>query len=340
MRRSEALRIFGFPENIQNPDEKELTRRYRKLAREKHPDKGGNPEEFLRIKQAYDILQGEEDPDSNIRHAPTQMDEMFEQVFGGFDEIFSKFKGEEPKKVTKRRIKLSVNELFHGAVREMELEKTKPCDVCMGTGTGSKVQCSDCGGSGIMSFTKKTGRGFGMRTFECTTCKGRGGIGMGSDVPCSACHGHKRVHYMVKKGVDIPKGIPHNARINLEEGWDNPVEIVVQHPTNMDDGWKGWRLNADSRNLEITVPISLEEALIGRSMKIDHPGGGSVEITIESGTQPGTKIIKKDRGLPPCPDAKMPPSSAIIEIQVVIPKIPTEHHENTRRFFEIISRTT
>ena len=56
MRRSEALRIFGFPENISNPDEKELTRRYRKLAREKHPDKGGNPDEFLRIKKAYDIL--------------------------------------------------------------------------------------------------------------------------------------------------------------------------------------------------------------------------------------------------------------------------------------------
>jgi DnaJ-class molecular chaperone len=145
---------------------------------------------------------------------------------------------------------------------------------------------------------------------------------------------------MIKKGVDIPKGIPHNARINVEEGGDNPVEIVVQHPTNLDDGWKGWRLNSDTRNLEITVPITLEEALIGKTVSLEHPGDGSVEISIESGTQPGTKIIKKDRGLPPCPDAKMPPSSAIIEIQVIIPKIPPEHHENTRRFFEIIQRSS
>ena len=133
------------------------------------------------------------------------------------------------------------------------------------------------------------------------------------------------------------RGIPHNARINIKEGVENPVEIVIQHPTNMDEGWKGWRLNAETRNIEITVPITLQDALIGKSMNIDHPGGGNIDIVIDSGTQPGSKIIKKDKGLPACVDAKYPPSSAIIEIQVIIPKIPIEHRENTIRFFNIIT---
>jgi len=78
MRRSEALHIFGFPQTIQNTDLKELTRRFRQLAREKHQDKGGDSEEFLRIKKAYDILKGDENPDNNIRRRPSKMDEMVE----------------------------------------------------------------------------------------------------------------------------------------------------------------------------------------------------------------------------------------------------------------------
>lgn len=341
MRRIEALRIFGYPENILNPDEKDLTHRYRRLAREKHPDKGGNPEEFLRIKQAYDILLGEENADSNIRRPPTQMDEMFRQVYGGFKDLFSKFQGEEPKESIRKWIKLSVNELFHGAIKQIELEKSKPCNVCMGTGTGSKVSCSDCKGTGIIKIEKKIGRGFGVRTFECSTCKGNGGIGTGSDVPCSTCLGHRKIIYKIKKGIDIPKGIPHNARINVDEdGLENPVEIVIQHPTNVDDGWKGWKLNTETRNIEIIVPITLKDCLIGKSIQLDHPAGGSIDFTIESGTQPGSKIIIKDRGLPACVDAMLPPSSAIIEIKVIMPKIPTEFHENTIRFFDIITKNT
>lgn len=35
------------------PTEKELKARYRQLAKENHPDRGGNPEEFEKINKAY-----------------------------------------------------------------------------------------------------------------------------------------------------------------------------------------------------------------------------------------------------------------------------------------------
>ena len=34
----------------------EVTRRYRELAAQHHPDKGGEKETFIRIRQAYEIL--------------------------------------------------------------------------------------------------------------------------------------------------------------------------------------------------------------------------------------------------------------------------------------------
>jgi molecular chaperone DnaJ len=339
MRRSEALHIFGFPETIQNPDLKELTRRFRKLAREKHPDKGGDSEEFLRIKKAYDILKGDENPDNNIRGPPSKMDEMFESVFTGFNKMFSKFRGEEPPKLIKKRMRLNVSDLFNGTVRELEIQKTRPCEECMGTGTGSKIKCADCQGLGYLEIKRRTPKGIIVQTNECKTCIGRGGIGVGANKPCIKCNGFRKIYYKIKKGVDIPKAIPHNSRINIIEGVDNPIEIIIQHPNQRDDDWKSWRLNPSTRNLEKVLYISLEDSLLGGSYSIEHPGGGVIDIKIEPGTQPGHRIIKKDRGLPACPDTKMPPSSAIIEIHIKIPIIPEEHRENIKRFFEIIRKS-
>ena len=34
----------------------QVTQRYRQLAATHHPDKGGNPEQFIEIRQAYEVL--------------------------------------------------------------------------------------------------------------------------------------------------------------------------------------------------------------------------------------------------------------------------------------------
>ena len=44
----------------------EIKKQYRKLAREHHPDKGGNPEKFKKISEAYSIL-SDEKKKKNIR---------------------------------------------------------------------------------------------------------------------------------------------------------------------------------------------------------------------------------------------------------------------------------
>lgn len=54
-----------------NASTKTIRNAYRKLAREKHPDSGGSSEEFIEIKEAYDVLS---DPDRRAHYDRTGED--------------------------------------------------------------------------------------------------------------------------------------------------------------------------------------------------------------------------------------------------------------------------
>jgi len=55
--RTDAFTIFGIsPEQLAAMNKKDLTRLYRQKAHELHPDKGGDPEQFIRLTAAYEEL--------------------------------------------------------------------------------------------------------------------------------------------------------------------------------------------------------------------------------------------------------------------------------------------
>ena len=53
LRRSNSYEILGID---MNANEAEIKQAFRKKALEFHPDKGGDPEEFIKIREAYEFL--------------------------------------------------------------------------------------------------------------------------------------------------------------------------------------------------------------------------------------------------------------------------------------------
>lgn len=338
MNTTKALQILGFS-GKDEPSLEELKKRFRKLSLKHHPDKGGKTDIFLRINQAYRILIGEEKADDTILPPPSRTDEMFSQVFQGFDELFSKFHGQSVNKPTKKRVRLSVHELFRGAIRKMEFIQGETCTTCTGTGTGSKIRCTECKGVGHFMVNGPMRNGVpSFKKLHCKKCRGRGTIGRGSASMCGACNGTKMEYKKVQKDIRIPRGIKHNARIIVGDNTETPTELIIQHPNQTDKEWDRWILNDETRNIELTHTISLKDAMLGNTITIKHPNNTTLECTIPPGTQPNQTITFKDKGLPSCPTLKMPPTNAIIKLNIIIPKI--KDPENIKKIQDILTKIT
>jgi len=97
--------------------------------------------------------------------------------------------------------------------------------------------------------------------------------------------------------VKIPEGVEDGATLRLRgkgqpgvnggPAGDAKVDIVVG---------KHKYFERDGKNLRLTLPISLEEAVLGGKIKVPMPGG-SVNLTLPAGTNSGKKLRLKGKGI-------------------------------------------
>lgn len=96
--------------------------------------------------------------------------------------------------------------------------------------------------------------------------------------------------------VNIPRGIEPGRTIRLagqgSAGGDLLLEIGYRPHA---------RYAVDGRNLTLTLPIAPWEAALGASIAVPTLGG-SVDVKIPPGTNPGRRLRLKGRGLPGQPD--------------------------------------
>jgi DnaJ-class molecular chaperone len=81
-------------------------------------------------------------------------------------------------------------------------------------------------------------------------------------------------------------------------------------------------------------------ALLGSTREVTLPNEGVLSFAIPAGVQPGNTLHIADKGLPSCPEAKLPPSSILIQVNVTLPTIPEKHKEHTRKFFTLLSSSS
>ena len=299
----------------------EIKKAYRKLAVKFHPDK--NPgdkaaeENFKELGHAYEILSDPQkraaydqyghaafDPRARARggggfHDPF---DIFREVFGGggggsiFENLFGG--GQDPSGPQRGDdlrydMQLTLEEAALGCEKEISVTKPDKCDGCNGSGAepGSKMrQCGTCGGRGQVL----TSRGIFSIAQTCPHCKGAGRI---LEKPCQKCSGSGKHERTTKIKLRIPAGVESGSRLrsagNGEAGsrggpaGDLYVFLQVK-PHEI--------FSREGDDLLCEVPVSFVQATLGAEIEVPTLEGRAI-IKIPAGTQPGTLLRLKGRGL-------------------------------------------
>jgi curved DNA-binding protein len=126
--------------------------------------------------------------------------------------------------------------------------------------------------------------------------------------------------------VKIPKGIREGQIIRLAgqghatdggNAGDLLLEVSFRpHP----------RYRAEGRDLRLTLPVAPWEAALGAVVPVELPGGGSLNVRIPAGAEPGRELRVRGKGLP-----SSPPGDLLMEVRVVA---PAATDDETRRLYE------
>jgi molecular chaperone DnaJ len=347
---SEYYDLLGVSRDASEAD---IKKAYRRLAMDYHPDRNQSPDaeaKFKEITEAYEVLK---DQDKRARYdrygkaglggagAPgyhgfhhvdlAEALNIFMRDFGGFESIFGQASRPEPPRGQDIRVnvKISLAEVASGAKRSIKLKTLDRCAVCEGTGAGKGTKpasCSTCGGTGEVRRAARSMFGQFVSVSPCPTCAGEGVV---IRTPCEECHGEGRVRSEKTVQVEIPAGVSENNYLTLRGqgavGPRNapPGDLLVMIEVKDDE-----RFERDGDNLVLDLPLSFSQAALGLTVPLPTPHGEE-RVTIPGGTQGGTILKLRGKGLPRLGQAGR--GDMLIRVHVWTPESLTEEQERLFR---------
>jgi len=314
---SDPYELLGVPRDA---DDTAIKKAFRKLARELHPDVNSHDpdaeEKFKAAAEAYEILSDAERRATYDRYgheglrsggqSPNfdgfgSISDLFDAFFGGsFGGGFGGGARTGPRQGedVAVAVEIDLEQAYRGAKVDVQFEAIDRCEHCHGNGAepGTPIEtCDKCGGHGILQAVTRSPFGQVVRQVACDKCGGDGKI---AQTPCEVCDGRGLVVGHRRLEVDVPAGIADGQRIRLSgrghagEHGGPPGDLYVVVQVALGEGWL-----RDEDDLVSVSDIPAPLAALGTSVTIAHPDG-EVEVEVPAGTQPGTVLTVKGKGMP------------------------------------------
>lgn len=342
----------------------EIKKAFRRLAHEYHPDKGtGDEAKFKEINEAYQVLSNAEK-----RQQYDQFGSSFDQAgaggpggFGGFDfsqgfsgfggnganfsdfsDIFSEMFGGGGRRTRRNtrgsdievNIEVNLEDVIHDMPRKLEIYKNARCRHCKGNGAepGTPIKtCETCNGSGQVLMQQRTLLGVIQTQAACPKCEGEGKIPQSR---CNICKGAGREKQTESIEVTIPRGIGDDQTVRVPgKGEAGPhggaegdlyVNVRVKSPRNM---------RRQGYDIFTQLPLTFSEAALGCEKSVETLWG-TVTLTVPEGTQSGTELRLKERGVPHLKSENRI-GDHLVEVVVVTPK---KLSRNAKKLLEQLRR--
>jgi len=323
----------------------EITKAYRKLARESHPDQhpGDTAAEdrFKEISAAYDVLGDEakrKEYDEVRRMGPLRgmggagggggpggfrfedvgdLGDLFGGLFnrgrggGGGGGRARRGTGPQRGADLQSELHLTFEDAVAGVTTAVHLTSEAACSRCSGNGAEpgtTPLVCTNCGGRGVLDDNQ----GFFSFSQPCPTCQGRGTI---VETPCTNCRGSGIEHRPREVKVRVPAGVQDGQRIRLKGrggpgrngGPPGDLHVIVHVGAHALFGRSG-------DDLTLTVPVTFAEAALGADIEVptlDEP----VKIRVPAGTKSGKVFRVGGKGV----SRNGKTGSLLVTIEVAVP---------------------
>ncbi len=348
----------------------EIKKAYRKLAIMYHPDKNpGNKEaeeKFKEAAEAYSVLSDADKRAKYDRFGHAGLGDNpgpdFSGGFGNLNDILNEFFGgafgggfsgsfgggarggaraQQQRVYRGRDIKvrpgLTLEEIAKGTRKAIQIERNVPCPDCGGKGAKSEADikvCPACHGTGQIQQVSSGLFGLGQ-TVTYHTCQQCGGEGRIISNPCRSCGGSGMIRRKETVTVDIPAGVEAGMQLTVRgaghagknNGVNGDLLVVIEELPHKD-------FKREGCNLYCTKVISVPEAILGTDVEIPTLDGAPARLNIPAGTQSGTAMRLRGRGLP---DVRGYGKGDII-VQVVV-WVPKKVSRENRDIIEALGRS-
>lgn len=368
MAEKDYYKILGVEKNA---TKEEIKKAYKKLAKQYHPDLNKEPgaaDKFKEINQAASVLGDEEKRKQYDQFGA----EAFKYGTGAgpgaggfgqggfdfsgfdfsdfgfdrfdFDSIFDTFfsrAGFEGRGTGSRRARtstgrdlvyeltLTFEEAANGVKKKIKVTKNDVCAECDGKGGHDEIVCPDCRGTGAFRETRRTAFGVFQTTSACRTCNGTGQVFR--DI-CVGCGGAGRVRKAKTIEVDVPAGIMDGARLRVSgegeagyRGGRNGDLYLLIHvePSEV--------FEREGDDLIIEQKISFTKAALGGKVTVPTLDG-KADLKIPAGTQPGTVLRMKGKGIKHLHSFGR--GDELVKINIEVPSKLSRHQEKILKDFD------
>ena len=327
MAKRDYYEVLGVDKNATADD---IKRAYRKLAVKYHPDKNpGNKEAEEKFKEAAEAYSVLSDSDKKMKydqfgHAGVDgagpdfsggfgnlndiLNDLFGGAFGGgfggFGGFGGGFGGGQRRERVYRgrdirvRVKLTLEEIAKGVEKEISIEKNVPCPDCGGRGARNSSDIKTWPACNETGQVQRVVNSFLGQTGTYSTCQQCGGEGKIISNPCHTCNGTGLVRQRETIKVKIPAGVEAGMQMTVQgeghaaknNGINGDLLVVIEEQEHPD-------FRREGSNLLYTKVISIVDAMLGCEVEIPCLDG-KYKVKVEPGTQSGTVVRLRGKGLP------------------------------------------
>lgn len=339
-------KVLGVSENATH---KEISKAYRKLARDTHPDRNaGREDRFKEVSAAYDVVgdEAKRKEYDEVRRlgagfgggaggpgAPGgpggggsfrvedlgDLGDLFGGLFGGQGGARTRrgpSRGGGPQRGgdVEAELHLAFGDAVNGVTTTVNLTGDAPCATCGGSGAKpgtSPVTCPKCAGRGVLDDNQ----GLFSLSAPCDRCAGRGVVVTDA---CPTCNGNGIQRRQREVKVRIPSGVEDAQRIRIKGrgrpgrngGSAGDLYVVVRVGAHPLFGRRG-------KDLTLAVPVTYPEAALGADITVPTLNGGPVTLRLSEGTRSGRTMRVKGNGVPSSGSRKA--GDLLVTVEVAVP---------------------